>query len=192
MHIALEIKNLGKIQTYIDLKSCVYHLIWFITSNKDCLAGKPFHSPKQENMKFPYMSSKMFHFNAKLNIQHTVYQHRDCWCYRFQFNFELVFYLVNITYLLLNFRLKLRFFFDATTNDDDSLIKRSQLFCLFHFTFSFCTFYIERKLKLILETICSKILKVLRISFSKNSRLDLDNAQMNQICVFQFTNIQSM
>ena len=46
MHIALEIKNLGKIQTYIDLKSCVYHLIWFITSNKDCLAGKPFHSPK--------------------------------------------------------------------------------------------------------------------------------------------------
>ena len=34
MHIALEIKNEGKIQTYIDLKPCVYHLIWFITSNQ--------------------------------------------------------------------------------------------------------------------------------------------------------------
>ena len=27
MHIALEIKNEGKIQTYIDLKPCVYHFI---------------------------------------------------------------------------------------------------------------------------------------------------------------------
>ena len=34
MHIALEIKNEGKIQTYIDLKPCVYHFIWFIKSKQ--------------------------------------------------------------------------------------------------------------------------------------------------------------
>ena len=41
MHIALEIKNEGKIQTYIDLKPCVYHFIqqvWYLIINDQKLS----------------------------------------------------------------------------------------------------------------------------------------------------------